>query len=197
MLLKDRYEARGMPADVERYIALCQAGKFYDHLMAEGGIPEEKRSKFKQKFFGHVFFCENWPETDAAKMFGQVFSNVYATIRDLKAKDYTKLAKDLQRRESGLMIGKVAVRVMRELPDAFIGTIHDSILTTPDQAEPMLSIMREEFAGVGLSPTIRTERLCRDETAPRIGTSAEVGSNNPTSVKIGKDTSDNCKKVAS
>ena len=57
------------------------------------------------------------------------------------------------------MIGQVAVRCMNELPRTFIGTIHDSILTTPDQADSIRSIMLEEFARVGLCPTISIEQL--------------------------------------
>ena len=44
---------------------------------------------------------------------------------------------------------------MEELPDeAFVATIHDSILTTQGHAEATLAVMRECFAGVGLEPTI-------------------------------------------
>ena len=145
ILLKDRYSQAGtMPADVERYVGLVQGGKFYDGLMSEAGIPEAKRSEFKRKFFGHVFFCENWPETEAARSSAQ-FPQVCASFGSKGG--YTALAKDLQRSRirpddrQGCRPGHARV------PHAFIGTIHDSILTTPDQAEPMLAIMPRSSAG--------------------------------------------------
>jgi hypothetical protein len=160
ILLMQHYGADlAMPPDVRRYVELCQAGEFYDYLMAEGGIAAERRQAFKRRFFGHVFFCKNWPETDAAKLFGQLFPNVYALVREQKERDYKALAKNLQRAESDLVVGGVAVRCMHELPRTFISTIHDSILTTLDQADLVLAIMQQEFGRVGLRPTIRVEPL--------------------------------------
>jgi hypothetical protein len=163
LLVRHYGSVHAMPPDVRQYVELCQAGEFYDHLMAKGGIAAERRPAFKRQFFGHVFFCKNWPETEAAKLFGQWFPNVSALVREQKERDYTALAKNLQRAESDLMIGKVAVRCMNELPRTFIATIYDSILTTPDQADVVQAIMREEFGRVGLSPTIRVEHLRRPE----------------------------------
>ncbi len=157
-LLRRRYAGR-MPPDVLRYVELVQAGRFYEHLMDAGGIAAERRSRFKRQFFGHVFFCKNSPVTDAARLFDELFPHVYATIRAMKAEDYTALAKDLQRAESDIMIGAVARRCMEEMPRTFIATIHDSILTTPDRADAIRSVMLEEFGRLDLSPTIRVEHL--------------------------------------
>jgi hypothetical protein len=157
--LRRRFEGQAMPPDVRLYVELVQEGRFYDYLMDKGGVPAERRSTFKRQFFGHVFFCKNWPETPAARTFGSLFPSVYRAVREMKAEDYAALAKSLQRDESGLMIGRVAVRCMEELPRSFIATIHDSIVTTPDQAEAVQSIMREEFDRIGLRPTIRIEEL--------------------------------------
>jgi hypothetical protein len=46
---------------------------------------------------------------------------------------------------------------MREYPDMFIGTIHDSILTTPEHVPTVKRIMAAEFESIGLSPRIREE----------------------------------------
>jgi hypothetical protein len=80
--------------------------------MAAGGVAAASRPAFKRRFFGHVFFCADWPETEAARLFGDQFPNVYARVRAHKERDYTALAKALQRAESDLMIGKVAVHCM-------------------------------------------------------------------------------------
>ena len=163
LLLKQRFEfnpaqsVEPAPADVIQYVKLVQTGMFYDHLMEESGIPTESRSEFKRGFFGRVFFCHNNQASREAEMFGDLFPNVFAAIRKAKEDDYTALAKSLQRAESGLMIGGVATRCMTDMPHVFIGTIHDSILTTPDYADAVKAVMEEEFHKVGLIPTIREE----------------------------------------
>src|SRR5512135_2059125 len=89
-----------MPADVSLYIELCETGRFYDVLMQRSGVPSKERGLYKERFFKHVFYCKNRPETDAAKDFGRLFPSVSATIRELKAADYTAFSKAMQRRES-------------------------------------------------------------------------------------------------
>ena len=46
---------------------------------------------------------------------------------------------------------------MMELRHAFIATIHDSILTTAKYADIVRGFMLDEFAKVGLTPTIQVE----------------------------------------
>jgi hypothetical protein len=160
-LILQRYYGppRAMPDDARRYVELCQQGQFYDVLMAESGIPPDRRADFKRRFFGHLFFCKNWPETEAANSFGATFPSVYAVVRQEKKRDYADLSKNLQRAESGLMIDRVAARLMREAPHVPVLTIHDSILTHLEHAEAVRSVMLQKFARVGLRPTIRIDDL--------------------------------------
>lgn len=146
-----------LPPDVEKYVELVQAGQFYEYLMDEAGIGIDERKAFKTRFFAHTFFCKNEPIKSEAAIFDGLFPNVYALIREKKADDYTALAKELQRTESSIVIGGVATRCMAELPYAFIATIHDSVLTTARYAELIRGFMMDEFAKVGLAPTIRVE----------------------------------------
>ena len=146
-----------MPEDLRHYIQDTERGRFYDNLMEEAGIDQtyENRCLFKETFFRQTLFCKNNQEGKAAIPFGRKYPTVYGTIRDLKRRDHTLAARLLQKVESDLIINRVARRCMEELPDdAFVATIHDSILTTQDHAEATLAIMRECFAGVGLDPTI-------------------------------------------
>jgi hypothetical protein len=149
----------GLAEDVIRYIDLVQRGEFYEYLMSEGNITSEKRAKFKESFFGGVFFCKNRPVTRQAELFRRLFPNVYEVVCEIKRKDYRHLAHVLQRVESSLIVNRVARRCMEEMPETFVATIHDSILTTPDAAEAVKAIMMQEFAGVGLAPTIRIDDL--------------------------------------
>jgi hypothetical protein len=159
VLLMDEYRSKPLPDDVRLYLELVQAGRFYDHLMSAGGIPAEGRQAFKRSFFGRVFFCENEPVHESARLFGNEFPNVYAAIRAMKAEDYRALAHRLQRAESDFMIGKVSARIMNEYRESFIATLHDSVVTTSDHGEAMKAIMLEEFRKIGLSPAINAELL--------------------------------------
>jgi hypothetical protein len=157
-LLKEHFGESGrVPADVRHFMDLCQAGTFYDYLMGESGIPSDQRSAFKRSFFGRVFFIWNDPPTKEALAFGAVFPNVYRVIREMKADKYEALAQQLQRKESSIMIGGVASRCMREIPQAFVGTIHDSILCHPRYTDIIRRFILQEFAKVDLIPTIRIE----------------------------------------
>jgi hypothetical protein len=154
-----RLLALGLPEDVVRYIDLVQRGEFYEYLMSEGDIPAHKRKEFKSSFFGGVFFCKNRPVTRQAELFRRLFPNVYDVVCEIKRKDHSHLAHILQRVESSLIINRDARRCMEDFPETFIATIHDSILTTPKAAGSIRAIMMQEFAGVGLAPTIRIEDL--------------------------------------
>jgi len=85
------------------------------------------------------------------------FQTATDTINDLKRKDYHQLAYLLQAHESKIMIDIICRKILGELPGTFIATIHDSIMTTPDKADPVKAIMVREFQRFGLNPTIRTE----------------------------------------
>ena len=159
-----RLLALGLPEDVARYIDLVQRGRFYEYLMVEGNIPSDRRATFKESFFGGVFFCKNRPVTRQAQLFRSLFPNVYEVITEIKRKDHRHLAHILQRVESSLIVNRVARRCMEEMPETFVATIHDSILTTPESAGAVTSIMMGAFAQVGLVPTIRVEDPGRSPT---------------------------------
>jgi hypothetical protein len=55
------------------------------------------------------------------------------------------------------MIDKVAFRIMRELPGTWIATIHDSIVTTEDEADEVQAILIDEFSKLGIKPSVSLE----------------------------------------
>jgi hypothetical protein len=152
-----RLMALGLSEDALEYIDLVQKGKLYEFMMGQTGLSASKRSTFKRKFFKKVFFCKNEPVSMQAEIFQRCFPNVYEAVYELKRRDYCKLAHILQKTESSLIINRIARRCMEELPDTCIVTIHDSIMTTPDAADHVRNIMREEFLLVGLDPTINVQ----------------------------------------
>jgi hypothetical protein len=163
--LRLRRHYRGnLEADVRQYIALCEQGVLYDTLMAGWGIPARKRHRFKRSFFASILYCQNEPVRKRARQFGEMFPNVLAAIHALKADDYKDLPRRLQRAESELVIGTIATRFMREHPHAFLGTLHDSLLVTPDYARYARAIMAEEFNRAGLNPTLKSHKLWEQRT---------------------------------
>lgn len=55
------------------------------------------------------------------------------------------------------MILGVCARLMEEHPDCPVVTIHDSILTTPRWVEVVTKVIHEEFARLGITPTLHVE----------------------------------------
>jgi hypothetical protein len=47
---------------------------------------------------------------------------------------------------------------MELAPNLFLGTIHDSIMTTTGDEETVRGIMLEEFSRLGVHPTVKSER---------------------------------------
>jgi hypothetical protein len=142
---------------VTEFIDLCERGTLYDELMRRLDIPIRRRKSFKRLFFAQVFFGKVRKTGRVTKLFADEFPTVYGAVCDLKRKDYRRMAYLLQAHESKLMIDIIARRILAEMPGTFVGTIHDSIMTTPDKAEAVGEIMVEEFRRFGLKPTIRLE----------------------------------------
>jgi len=146
-----------LPDDVMEFIDLCERGILYDDLMKRLNIPAKRRDSFKRLFFSQVFFGKIKTTGCVRELFARDFPNVYMAINNLKRKDYRQLAYLLQAHESKIMIDIICRRILDELPGTFIGTIHDSIMTTPDKAEVVKTIMVREFKRFGLNPMIRLE----------------------------------------
>jgi len=143
--------------DVKEFVELCEQGILYDDLMRRLKIPAQRRDSFKRLFFSQVFFGKVKTTGRVRELFARDFPNVYKAINDLKRKDYRQLAYLLQAHESKIMIDIICRRILDELPGTFIATIHDSIMTTPDKADEVRTIMVREFQRFGLNPMIRME----------------------------------------
>ena len=80
-----------------------------------------------------------------------------AFIRGVKQHDYRQLARLAQRTESDFIFGRAVSRVLRERPDLFIATIHDSVMTMIGNEEYVRDVMLTEFRKLGVEPTVRIE----------------------------------------
>jgi hypothetical protein len=147
------------PLDVINFINLVKDGEIYEYIAVNAGNEIENRKEFKQKLFREIFFCKNKPwETEYSRLFGKLFPNVYAVIKQLKQKDYTSLAKLLQKVESSFVINGVVRRCMEKYPEMPVFTIHDSIMTVEFWIDKLHSTILEEFNRVGIIPMLRIEK---------------------------------------
>ena len=71
----------------------------------------------------------------------------------------SKLAKQLQFLEADLIIDRVCGRLRRENNTTFVTPIHDSLVFLPDDADYIKAVMKDEFAKVGIRPTLEVEEL--------------------------------------
>lgn len=147
--------------EYNRFKKLTQDGIFYEFLMNEFGVSDDKRKEFKLLFFGRVFFDINRKELKKEeKMFQTLFPTIFQFIREFKEKDYTNLAIQLQRAESKAIIHGCIRRIRKERPDMFVSTIHDSIVCEPENLVYIGSIIEDVFElGYNLKPGIKMEEF--------------------------------------
>jgi hypothetical protein len=142
--------------DDPAYHRLCEEGRLYDWLAEKGGWT---RAYVKEELMAKAFFSKNRYTNEVKRLFNAQFPQIAALIEKIKAKDHTKLAQRLQRAEAQYMIHGVCETIRKECPNVPIVTIHDSILTTPDCAEYVLGIMREEFAAFHINAKLEAVNL--------------------------------------
>jgi hypothetical protein len=139
-------------------LELAGEGKLYEFIASNSGCEITDRRTFKQKLFGEIFFCKNHPwETEYSKLFGDLFPNVYQSIKKLKEKDYTNLSKLLQRVESSAIINGVVRLCMEDCPSMPVFTIHDSFLTTASWVDQLCGLISQEFKKIGIIPKLKIE----------------------------------------
>lgn len=138
-----------LAVDEQRFVRLCEEGRLYEELMSATETPV--RSWIKTGLF-EVLYGKNSAVSPIKSRFNELFPGVAQVVRELKRKDYRFLSRLLQKVESGFVLNTVCRRLMKEVPEAPVFTIHDSVLTTPSHADDVLRIFGQEFCSVGLSP---------------------------------------------
>ena len=140
--------------DEAHFVRLCEQGKLYATFDEQMEILEMPlRHWLKQEAF-EVIYGPNRKKTRLKSIFEELFPGVAEVIRVHKRKDYRFLPRLLQNIEANFVINTVCRRIMTEMPDTPMFTIHDSVLTTRQFVEPVRRIMFEEFARLGLTPTL-------------------------------------------
>lgn len=140
--------------DEQHFVTLCEQGKLYRTLKEEMNDREMPLQHWAKTELFEVLFGSNRLKSRLKDIFDDMFPSVAEVIRVHKRKDYAFLPRLLQNIEANFVINTVCRRIMTEMPDAPVFTIHDSILTTRPFVEPIRQIMVEEFARLGLTPTL-------------------------------------------
>lgn len=143
--------------DVQLYLGLTSSGTFYEYLMEELDITEE-RSAFKVRFYSKIFFGREsyFYISEEERQFQRLFPTISRIVSYYKREDYRNLARLLQKAEADIMINSVVPR-LQEL-GIFLLTIHDSVLTTIDNASTVKEIILDEFKKKNLQPTIKIKK---------------------------------------
>jgi hypothetical protein len=159
-----------LPGDLRRYLELCECRALYQTVADRLGTT---RDAAKRRVMV-ALFDKPWHRNAVCEALGGLFPTVMADMREIKRPDHRRLAHFAQRIESAFMFGRVVPRIMRERPDLFISTIHDSILTPVADAQFVRAVTLDEFAQLGVSPQVKIEpcspavRQSPDPTPERI-----------------------------
>ena len=139
------------------YLGLCEQGRLYEFLAEVAGedvSTSQKRGEFKQRCFRDVFYAKKGYGTVLQEVFCRLFPSIMAFIDQVKYRDSEHLACWMQRVESAFVINRAVKRFMAVKSEAFVLTIHDSVLTKHADIDAALRIFREEFHALGLHPRL-------------------------------------------
>lgn len=142
-------------SDLRFYRLLTENGKFYEYMMDKTCIFEE-RELFKVRLFSKVFYGKENQSVEQ-NLFKELFPTVWEIVSYYKKVNYKNLAIELQRVEADIMINTVVLKIAEKKILAL--TIHDSILTTPNNVQKVKKIILSEFKKYNLQPTLKIKGL--------------------------------------
>jgi hypothetical protein len=147
---------------VLEWVGRCEGGKIYRSLMTKEQRARAKKdqafaARFKVALLTVMYKPKNNNLGRLELRMRRLFPPIMAMLDDMKRKDHGRAARIMQTFESTLFIHRICGRIMRERPGTLVVTKHDAIGTTPDAKEYVLAIIKEEFAKVGLTPTLHGE----------------------------------------
>lgn len=112
----------------------------YGRMLAEGNFKSRDLTKVAMY---KVLFGRN--RTDQAnRVFKAMYPNVWAKIKELKHRSHKAVSHMLQRAESDFLYNRVVNRIMAELPEARLLTVHDSILCTHEYYDRIRFVFEDE-----------------------------------------------------
>lgn len=143
--------------EFELFYQLTATGKFYDYLMQEMNFTGN-RKEFKINFFAKIFFSKKQIGYvyDETKQFRKLFPTISKVVDHYKTPCYKNLSIQLQKLEADLMINGVCKKLIEAKPEINIYTIHDSVMTTPENIEFVKATIKKVFKNkIGKEPKIK------------------------------------------
>ncbi len=160
-LLAHRYRST---SDTRMFLDLVESGQLYETIAAESvsefgnwSRDDAKQNAMWWQFRNprsrpapEVTFIDHWMK--------RTFPTVAERVESLKADDYTNCARELQKLERELMIDGVAAELLSvTAQDAFVGTIHDSVMVLPSDVQIAADAIYNAFRKEGVTPPITVE----------------------------------------
>lgn len=105
----------------------------------------ETRDELKIRFYKEVLFGKNHVTVNS-KIFKELrkeFPKLCQTILDIKKGDYKAMARELQKFESDIVLGRVSLRC--RILGLDVLTVHDSLFVKPEDKDVVSEIFDEEF----------------------------------------------------
>jgi hypothetical protein len=138
---------------LDEFIHLCEEGRIYHELLTD---EERRRAGYKVRFLVTLYAADNPKHPNALRRrLAERFPPVAEFAAALRRKDHRRAARLMQNVESTLFIHRVCGRITRDRPDVPLLTKHDALGTTPQHATYVAGVIHEEFAWLGLDPTLK------------------------------------------
>ncbi len=175
--------------DLQQYISLVTTGNFYENfgkLLVEKGIETERdevklRKITKEIMFASMFGHNNEKcevkDKNTGKiryipnrgmiLFRETFPTVHQIFKTIKMGKHNTLACMLQNLEAELVLHTACKIISEEKPNVPLYTLHDSIVTTEENAKYVQRVLSEVLLNaIGIAPTInRDEWILKEKVA--------------------------------
>ena len=135
------------------YRRLCEEGTLYEFLAERAGVSREQA---KRELIACAFFGRNGSRSPTKTAFGKAFPKAARAIREIKRKDYTELARRLQKAESSVIV-RTACETGSARNTPGCSTPRSTTRSSPSQAtsEPLFASSGTLLLGSGLTPRSR------------------------------------------
>jgi hypothetical protein len=163
-----------IPRDLADFIEECEKGDVYEMLALTWNWPRafagarllrDERNKvkdavFESLLFGRIPRDETWgiEKYDRWLLFERDFPTIADYLRAMKLsppRDHSVVARVAQRVEAWIMLEQLCGRLLSDHPEIEVITVHDSLLVQKRYAGLVKYLIQEEWAHLGLNPTIK------------------------------------------
>ena len=133
------------------FSALVLDGDLYEFLSRETGL---SRDAVKHTLMRDVLAKRGRYPSPIEEVFRREFPEVYAFVRRVNRHNHAELIRQLQRRESWLVIENVAPRLVGKVP---VMTLHDAIFSSADKLDVVEAAFDEVFDSLGFRISLKQE----------------------------------------